>query len=61
MEIIKILAVLTALATTVVLAAGVRSMAVDREVAHLDSLHWMEMRIAAQAAAFAMVLLSFYS
>lgn len=61
MEIIKVLAVLTALATTVVLAAGLRAMAVDHEVAHLDSAHWMAMRIAVQAAAVGMVLLSFYS
>ncbi len=61
MEIIKVLAVLTALATTIVLAAGVRSMAVDGEVAHMDSNHWMAMRVAVQAAAFGMVMLSFYS
>ena len=61
MEIIKVLTVLAALATTLVLAAGVRSMAVDHEVAHLESLHWMALRLGAQAVTFAMVLLSFYS
>ena len=61
MEFIKVLTVLAALATAFVLAAGVRSMAVDREVGHLDSMHWMVMRVAAQAAVFGMVILSFYS
>lgn len=60
MEIIKVLTVLAALATALVLAAGVRSMAVDREVAHMDSVHWMAVRVAIQAAVFAMVILSFY-
>ena len=61
MEIIKILAVLAALGTSLALAAGVRSMQSNSEVGHLDSVHWMGMRLAAQAATFAMVLLSFYS
>jgi hypothetical protein len=61
MEIIKVVTVLAALATALALAAGVRSMAVNHEVAHLDSLHWMIMRVVMQAAVFAMVVLSFYS
>jgi hypothetical protein len=61
MEIIKILAVLAALGTTVVLATGLRSMATGREILHRDSAHWMAMRVAVQAVAFGLVLLSFYS
>lgn len=61
MDIFKVVTVLAVLATAIALAAGVRSMAVDREVGHLGSVHWMMMRVAMQAVVFGMVVLSLYS
>ncbi len=61
MEIIKLLGIIATLATMAILVTGVRVMATGREIAHHDSADWMAFRVAAQAIAFGIVLLSFYS
>ena len=48
------------LVTVVALVSGISSMATDHQVGHLDSAHWMVGRVAAQAAAFLLVLLAIY-
>ena len=48
------------LATIVSLASGISSMAVDHEIGHVDSAHWMEWRVTFQAIAFLMILFAIY-
>jgi hypothetical protein len=43
------------------LVSGISAMAVDGQVAHHDSTHWMIRRVAFQAAALALVLLAVLS
>ena len=55
------LAVMVAVVATIAsLVAGIGSMASDGEVGHLNSAQWMVRRVAFQAAAFLLVLLSLY-
>jgi hypothetical protein len=43
------------------LVSGISAMAVDGQVGHHDSTHWMIRRVAFQAAALALVLLAVLS
>ncbi len=48
------------LATLVSLVSGISSMGADREIGHLDSVHWMVRRVEFQAVAFLLVLVAIY-
>ncbi|MHB8667252.1 MAG: twin transmembrane helix small protein [Burkholderiales bacterium] len=48
------------LATVFALISGITSMASDGEVGHADSGRWMTRRVAFQAIAFLLVLVSIY-
>lgn len=55
MDMLTIFVFLAVAAVVVSLASGIISMAVDHEIAHVDSAHWMAWRAGLQA--FAVVLL----
>jgi uncharacterized membrane protein SirB2 len=48
------------LATVVALVSGISSMAIDHQIGHFDSAHWMVGRVTFQAAAFLLVLIAIY-
>lgn len=50
----------TVLATFIALVSGISSMVADRQVAHADSVHWMERRVEFQAVAILLVLIAVY-
>ena len=60
MNFFTVVVVAAALGTVVALISGISSMASDGEVGHSDSGHWMAGRVAFQAVAFLLVLISIY-
>jgi hypothetical protein len=60
MSFLTVLVFATVLGTVVALASGISSMVADRQVGHLDSVHWMIRRVEFQAAAILLVLLAVY-
>lgn len=61
MTVLTLAVILAALLTIASLVAGVSSMVHDGEIGHLSSAEWMVRRVGFQAAAFILILLSFFA
>jgi uncharacterized BrkB/YihY/UPF0761 family membrane protein len=58
MNMLTIFVFLAVAAVIVALGSGIISMAVDHEIGHVDSAHWMAWRVGLQAFAVLLVLLA---
>lgn len=58
MDMLTIFILLAVAAVVVSLASGIISMAVDHEIAHIDSAHWMAWRVGLQAVAVVLVFMA---
>ncbi len=61
MSFLALVVVVTMLAAIASLVLGVASMVRDGEVGHLDSEHWMAMRVGLQVAAVIALVGAFYA
>ncbi len=61
MSFLSLVVFATMFATIVALVLGVASMARDGEVGHLDSEHWMAMRVFLQVTAVVALVGAFYA
>ncbi len=61
MSFLALVVFLAMFATIAALVLGVASMARDGEVGHLDSEHWMAMRVCLQVTAVMALVVAFYA
>jgi len=60
MSFLTVVVLAAMLATVVSLISGISSMAVNHDIGHIDSAHWMEWRVTFQAIAFVLILFAIY-